>query len=166
VGIFKSFKLSTKVRQAKLIYSFFSEIKENIRFLGAETNEIVNRLLKRVRDFSTVLGHEEITFEDTKLALNRLEIVSLGLDAIDKKILESIIVKFNGGPVGLDTLSATVNEEANTVEDVYEPYLLQLGFIARTTRGRVCLKKAYDHLKIPYNKGDYYQPSLFDINDV
>jgi Holliday junction DNA helicase RuvB len=126
------------------------------------TPRIVNRLLKRVRDFSTVLGHEEITFEDTKLALNRLEIDSLGLDAIDKKILESIIVKFNGGPVGLDTLSATVNEDANTIEDVYEPYLLQLGFIARTTRGRVCLKKAYDHLGIEFPDNLDSQISIFE----
>ena len=126
------------------------------------TPRIVNRLLKRVRDFSTVLGHDQITFEDTVLALNRLEIDSLGLDAIDKKILESIIVKFSGGPVGLDTLSATVNEDANTIEDVYEPYLLQLGFIARTTRGRVCLKKAYDHLGIEYPETPDAQISIFE----
>ena len=126
------------------------------------TPRIVNRLLKRVRDFSTVLGHDQITFEDTKLALNRLEIDSLGLDAIDKKILESIIVKFSGGPVGLDTLSATVNEDANTIEEVYEPYLLQLGFIAKTTRGRVCLKKAYDHLGLEFPETADAQISIFE----
>ena len=130
------------------------------------TPRIVNRLLKRVRDFSLVLGHNSITLEDARLALSRLEIDDLGLDNIDRKLLISMIEKFNGGPVGLDTLAATINEDSNTLEDVYEPYLLQLGFISRTPRGRQCTKKAYDHLKIPYNKGDYYQPSLFDINDV
>ncbi len=126
------------------------------------TPRIVNRLLKRVRDFSIVLGHNEISLADTNLALDRLEIDSLGLDSIDKKILESIIVKFSGGPVGLDTLSATVNEDTSTLEDVYEPYLLQLGFIARTTRGRVCLKKAYDHLGIPYPEQEDSQISIFE----
>ncbi len=126
------------------------------------TPRIVNRLLKRVRDFSIVLGHSEISLADTNLALDRLEIDELGLDSIDKKILESIINKFDGGPVGLDTLSATVNEDTSTIEDVYEPYLLQLGFIARTTRGRVCLKKAYEHLGIPYPEKIDIQTSIFD----
>ncbi len=126
------------------------------------TPRIVNRLLKRVRDFSIVLGHSEISLADTNLALDRLEIDELGLDSIDKKILESIINKFDGGPVGLDTLSATVNEDTSTIEDVYEPYLLQLGFMARTTRGRVCLKKAYEHLGIPYPETIDSQTSLFD----
>ncbi len=110
------------------------------------TPRIVNRLLKRVRDFSSVLGHTEILKSDAELALNRLEIDGLGLDSTDKNILTSMIQKFGGGPVGLETLAATVNEDANTIEDVYEPYLLQLGFIARTSRGRIALKKAYEHL--------------------
>lgn len=118
------------------------------------TPRIVNRLLKRVRDFSSVLSHQTITESDAKLALSRLEIDDLGLDATDRALLLSMIEKFNGGPVGLETLAATINEDSNTLEDVYEPYLLQLGFISRTTRGRVCLKKAYEHLglKFPLNK--------------
>ena len=126
------------------------------------TPRIVNRLLKRVRDFSLVLGHEQITLDDAKLALNRLDIDDLGLDTTDKRLLSAMIERFKGGPVGLETLAATVNEDANTLEDVYEPYLLQLGFIARTTRGRVCLKKAYEHLGYKVPKDFAEQPTLFD----
>ena len=126
------------------------------------TPRIVNRLLKRVRDFSSVLGHSEILKADAELALNRLEIDHLGLDGTDKNLLESMIKKFGGGPVGLETLAATVNEDANTIEDVYEPYLLQLGFIARTSRGRVALKKAYEHLGLKPPVKAVEQTSLFD----
>lgn len=119
-----------------------------------------------MRDFSSVLGHGSITFDDARLALNRLEIDDLGLDNIDRKLLLSMIEKFNGGPVGLDTLAATINEDSNTLEDVYEPYLLQLGFISRTPRGRMCMRKAYEHLGVPYTKTDskneYVQMSIFD----
>lgn len=128
------------------------------------TPRIVNRLLKRVRDFSSVMGHSEILKSDAELALSRLEIDSLGLDGTDKKLLESMIEKFGGGPVGLETLAATVNEDANTIEDVYEPYLLQLGFIARTSRGRVALKKAYEHLGLKPPVRSFEQTSLFDDN--
>ena len=151
------------VRSAKMLgIEINKEASIELAKRSRGTPRIVNRLLKRVRDFSIVLGHSEITLADANLALDRLEIDSLGLDSIDKKILESIIVKFSGGPVGLDTLSATVNEDTSTLEDVYEPYLLQLGFIARTTRGRVCLKKAYDHLGIPYPEQEDIQSSIFD----
>ena len=126
------------------------------------TPRIVNRLLKRVRDFSSVLGHAEILKADAELALNRLEIDELGLDCTDKNILKNMIQKFNGGPVGLETLSATVNEDANTIEDVYEPYLLQLGFIARTSRGRVALKKAYEHLGLTPPTKIFEQTSFID----
>ncbi len=125
------------------------------------TPRIVNRLLKRVRDFSYVLGHDAITLSDAKLALSRLEIDELGLDGTDRALLKSMIEKFKGGPVGLETLSATINEDANTLEDVYEPYLLQLGFISRTPRGRVCQKKAYEHLGLKYTENNL-QTSLFD----
>ena len=125
------------------------------------TPRIVNRLLKRVRDFSSVLGHSEILKTDAELALNRLEIDGLGLDSTDKNILINMIEKFGGGPVGLETLAATVNEDANTIEDVYEPYLLQLGFIARTSRGRVALKKAYEHLGLSIPKNFIEQTSMF-----
>lgn len=122
------------------------------------TPRIANRLLRRIRDFSIVLGHDTITLEDTKLALKRLDIDEIGLDSVDIKLLETMIDKFGGRPVGLDTLAMTVNEDANTLEDVYEPYLLQLGFISRTPRGRIPLKKAYEHLGKPF-KGNL---SIFD----
>ena len=128
------------------------------------TPRIANRLLKRVRDFSLVKGHDEITYEDTDEALCRLEIDKLGLDNIDIRILNSMIDKFNGGPCGLDTLAATVNEDANTIEDVYEPYLLQLGFIARTPRGRVVLHKGYEHLGLKMPEAKKQQLSLFEDN--
>ena len=116
------------------------------------TPRIANRLLKRVRDYAEVLGSGEITKEITDKALAKMEIDELGLDFIDRKILESIIYKFGGGPVGLDTLSATIGEDAGTIEDVYEPYLMQLGFIARTPRGRIAMENAYHHLGITYDK--------------
>ena len=118
------------------------------------TPRIANRLLRRVRDYSVVKGHSVVTLSDAKASLRMLEIDDLGLDAIDIRLMKSMVEKFNGGPCGLDTLAATVNEDANTIEDVYEPYLLQLGFIARTPRGRVLLKKGYEHigLKMPEDK--------------
>ena len=129
------------------------------------TPRIANRLLKRVRDYSAVLGHESITLADAKLALERMEIDPLGLDNIDINILTSMITKFSGGPVGLETLAATINEDKNTIEDVYEPYLLQLGFIARTPRGRVCTKRAYEHLGIKMTAKQKKQLSIFDGED-
>jgi len=109
------------------------------------TPRIANRLLKRVRDYAEVKGEGIITFEMCKKALEMLGIDELGLDGTDHKVLLTIIDKFKGGPVGVDTLAAATNEEANTIEDVYEPYLIQLGFIARTPRGRVSLPSAYEH---------------------
>lgn len=110
------------------------------------TPRIANRLLKRVRDYAVVLGNGNITLDIVKIALNKLEIDNLGLDNIDKKILETIILKYSGGPVGLETLSATIGEEPDTLEDVYEPYLMQIGFLARTQRGRTATPLAYEHL--------------------
>ena len=110
------------------------------------TPRIANRLLKRVRDYAVVLGNGNITLDIAKIALNKLEIDNLGLDNIDKKILETIILKYSGGPVGLETLSATIGEEPDTLEDVYEPYLMQIGFLARTQRGRTATPLAYEHL--------------------
>ena len=110
------------------------------------TPRIANRLLKRVRDYAQVLGEGHVTKAIANKTLQIMEIDELGLDTIDRKILLSIINKFGGGPVGLDTLSATISEDSTTIEDVYEPYLLQLGFISRTPRGRVALEPAYKHL--------------------
>ena len=110
------------------------------------TPRIANRLLKRVRDYASVLGDGNITREIADIALQKLEIDNMGLDNIDRKILESIIVNYTGGPVGIETLASTIGEEVETLEDVYEPYLMQKGFIGRTPRGRVVLPKAYEHL--------------------
>ena len=114
------------------------------------TPRIANRLLKRVRDFSQVKGDGKITTELTKNALSLLEIDELGLDNTDRRLLSSMIKFYGGGPVGLETLAATIGEEAVTIEDVYEPYLLQIGYISRTPRGRVVTRMAYEHLGIPY----------------
>ena len=114
------------------------------------TPRIANRLLKRVRDFALVKGNGIITADIAATALASLEIDELGLDNIDRRMLESIIRFYGGGPVGLETLAATIGEEAITIEDVYEPYLMQIGFLARTPRGRCATRLAYDHLGIPY----------------
>ena len=114
------------------------------------TPRIANRLLKRVRDYAQVKGDGEITLEVASRALKMLEIDELGLDNTDRRMMETMIKYYDGGPVGLDTLAATVGEEAVTIEDVYEPYLLQIGFISRTPRGRCVTKLAYEHLGIPY----------------
>lgn len=114
------------------------------------TPRIANRLLKRVRDYAQVLGEGHITKQIADKTLQIMEIDGLGLDTIDRKIMLSIINKFGGGPVGLDTLAATISEDATTIEDVYEPYLLQLGFISRTPRGRIALEPAYKHFGIEY----------------
>ncbi|MBR6523881.1 MAG: Holliday junction branch migration DNA helicase RuvB [Clostridia bacterium] len=116
------------------------------------TPRIANRLIKRVRDFAQIRGDGIITDKIADMALNMLEIDRLGLDGVDRRMLLSIINHFGGGPVGLDTLAATIGEDANTIEDVYEPYLMQLGFLNRTPRGRMATKSAYDHLGIPFDK--------------
>ena len=112
------------------------------------TPRIANRLLKRVRDYAMILGDGNITLDIAKIALNKLEIDDLGLDTTDRKILETIIFKYAGKPVGIESLSATLNEEVETIEDVYEPYLMQIGFLARTPRGRIATPLAYSHLGI------------------
>ena len=114
------------------------------------TPRIANRLLKRVRDFALIKGNGTITPDIARFALESLEIDELGLDNIDRRMLSSIIKFYGGGPVGLETLAATIGEEAITIEDVYEPYLMQIGFLARTPRGRCVTRLAYDHLGIPY----------------
>lgn len=129
------------------------------------TPRIVNRLLKRVRDFSTVVGNSAITLKDAKFALSKMEIDELGLDEIDRSLLRAMIEKFDGRPVGLETLAATINEDAGTIEDVYEPYLLQLGFIARTPRGRMILRGGYEHLGYKITERQKQQISLFDKQD-
>ena len=117
------------------------------------TPRIANRLLKRVRDYAIVLGNGKIDLKIAKHALNKLEIDELGLDEIDRKLLESMIIQYGGRPVGIEALAVTIGEEVDTIEDVYEPYLIQIGFIARTLRGRMVLPPAYKHLGYDY-KGE------------
>ncbi len=119
------------------------------------TPRIANRLFKRVRDFALVDGLEEINEEITDKALSRLKVDKVGLDEVDLEFLKAIIDKFNGGPVGVETIASSIGEEISTIEDVIEPYLLQNGFIKRTARGRVVTKKAYEHL------GETFQDRLF-----
>jgi holliday junction DNA helicase RuvB len=133
---------------------------EEIARRARGTPRVANRLLKRVRDYAQVKGKGIITEKIALEALSRLEIDHIGLDEIDHKILRIIIEKFNGGPVGLDTIAAAISEEADTIMDVYEPYLLQLSFMERTPRGRVATRFAYEHLELPYPKGKPDQPSL------
>lgn len=115
------------------------------------TPRIANRILRRVRDFAQVTADGVITRQVADEALNRLEIDHLGLDSLDRRMLRSIIEFYSGGPVGVETLAATINEESVTLEDVYEPYLLQQGFLTRTPRGRCVTQKAYEHLGIPFH---------------
>ena len=149
-------------------------VRRSARILGVEIEEggvveiarrargtprVANRLLKRVRDYAQVRAGGVITEEVAREALGMLEIDELGLDDIDRKVLLAIIEKFDGGPVGLETIAAAISEEPDTIMDVYEPYLLQLGFLNRTPRGRVATRRAYEHLGIPYREPE--QPTLF-----
>lgn len=116
------------------------------------TPRISNRILKRARDFAQVMGDGRITEKTAEYALERMEIDSLGLDSTDRRLLEAMIKGYNGGPVGLETIAAAIGEEAVTIEDVYEPYLMQIGFLGRTPRGRVATKLAYEHLGFNFEK--------------
>ncbi len=130
------------------------------------TPRIANRLLRRIRDFAEVSGCRSVTRELVRSSLERLEVDEAGLDKVDRILLETIINKFQGGPVGLETLAAAAREESGTVEDVYEPYLLQKGYLQRTPRGRVATPLAYTHLGIPYSKeGAPSQRTLFPKDD-
>jgi Holliday junction DNA helicase RuvB len=134
---------------------------EEIAKRARGTPRVANRLLKRVRDYAQVMGKGVITAKIALEALEKLEVDSIGLDEIDHKVLRTIIQKFNGGPVGLDTIAAAIGEEADTIMDVYEPYLLQLSFLERTPRGRTATRFAYEHLGLPSpNRGKPDQPSL------
>ena len=121
------------------------------------TPRIANRLLRRIRDFAEIEGQGKIDLAVARHALNRLEVDCIGLDSSDRRLLATIVEKFGGGPVGVDTLAAAISEEVTTIEDVYEPYLLQLGFIKRTPRGRVVTPAAYKHLGIGVHQGDLWE---------
>ena len=150
-------------------------LKRSARILGVEaeagglreiacrargTPRVSNRLLRRVRDYAQVMSDGKANKKEAVEALTKLEIDARGLDEIDHKVLRTVIEKFNGGPVGLDTIAASISEEADTIMDVYEPYLLQLGFLERTPRGRLVTPLAYKHLGIPCNKEKTFRPTL------
>ncbi len=137
---------SAKILGADCTYDGSLEIASRSR----GTPRIANRLLRRVRDFALVLSGGTIDEQTARIALARMEIDELGLDNIDRRMLTAMIDHYHGGPVGLETLAAMIGEEAVTIEDVYEPYLMQVGFLSRTPRGRVVLPAAYDHLGIPH----------------
>ena len=124
------------------------------------TPRVANRLLRRVRDYAQVVADNVITLEVAQTALAQLEVDRIGLDSMDMRVLQSIMEKFGGGPVGLDTLAASISEESDTIEDVCEPYLLQLGFLDRTPRGRMATRRAYDHLGVEYEDDASNQPRL------
>jgi len=133
---------------------------EEIAKRARGTPRVANRFLKRVRDYAQVMAKGVITAKIALEALEKLEVDSIGLDEIDHKVLRTIIQKFNGGPVGLDTIAAAIGEEADTIMDVYEPYLLQLSFLERTPRGRTATRFAYEHLGLSYPKKQHDQPTL------
>lgn len=141
------------MRSAKILNVGLSdEAGDELSKRSRGTPRIANRLLRRVRDFVEVEGKNTIDVEDAKKALDLMDIDGLGLDYTDKKVIMTMIEKFGGGPVGLDTLSASSGEESSTVEDVIEPFLLQLGFIARTPKGRIVLRPCYEHFNLPVPK--------------
>ncbi len=144
------------VRAARILGIFIDEGgADEIARRSRGTPRIANRLLKRVRDFAQVVGSGVITHTLAEEALAALHVDRLGLDEIDREVLEIIIRKFGGGPVGIDTIAASVSEERATIEDVYEPYLMQIGFLVRTPRGRVATEAAYRHLEIPTEAGSH-----------
>jgi len=137
-------KRSAKILGISISDEAISRLAESSRF----TPRVANRLLKRVRDYAQVHGRETVDIETSRKTLELLEIDERGLDSMDRKILETIIKTFSGGPVGLNAIAAASSEEEGTIEEVYEPYLMQLGFIERTPRGRVATERAYEHLKL------------------
>lgn len=150
--IYENEELATIVKRSARILNILidDDAALEIARRSRGTPRIANRLLKRVRDYSLVLGDGDVNLEIAKIALNKLDIDEMGLDAIDKRILETMIEKYNGKPVGIETLSTTLGEEESTITDVYEPYLIQIGFIARTPRGRMVMPAAYKHMGYPY----------------
>ena len=148
--LFKIIKRTSKVLNMPISDDAANELSHRSR----RTPRIANRLFKRVRDFALVFENTEIDFETAKTSLQRLKVDDSGLDQIDIQYLDSLITKFNGGPVGAQTVATSIGEEVTTIEDVVEPYLLQEGFVKRTPRGRVATEKAYKHLNIEYNPKD------------
>jgi Holliday junction DNA helicase RuvB len=156
-AIEKILKRSARILKIEVEDGGLEEIARRAR----GTPRVANRLLKRVRDYAQVVADGIATQSVAVEALSKLEVDPIGLDETDSKVLHTIIDKFNGGPVGLETIAAAISEEPDTIMDVYEPYLLQLGFLERTPRGRLATKMAYTHLGLPYDKGKPPQPTLW-----
>lgn len=152
--------MNTIVRRSARIMEIAAEPEgvSEIARRARGTPRIANRLLRRVRDYAQVVADGVITGEVAERALGQLEVDEQGLDGTDRRLLESIIQKFDGGPVGLDTIAASISEDPDTIEDVYEPYLLQLGFLDRTPRGRVATRLAHEHFGIAYDKDEAADP--------
>ena len=152
--------MNTIVRRSARIMEIAAEPEgvSEIARRARGTPRIANRLLRRVRDYAQVVADSVITGEVAERALGQLEVDEQGLDGTDRRLLESIIQKFDGGPVGLDTIAASISEDPDTIEDVYEPYLLQLGFLDRTPRGRVATRLAHEHFGIDYAKDEAADP--------
>ena len=151
--LYNSEELTTIVKRSANILeiSIENDAAVEIAKRSRGTPRIANRLLKRVRDYASVLGNGTITLNIAKIALNKLDIDDIGLDSIDRRLLTTMIEKYKGKPVGIETLATTLGEEVTTIEDVYEPYLIQIGYISRTPRGRIALPEAYKHLGLEYN---------------
>ena len=152
--LYNSEELTTIVKRSANILNIAIENDAAVEIAKRSrgTPRIANRLLKRVRDYAAVLGNGTITLDIAKIALNKLDIDDIGLDSIDRRLLRTLIEKYQGRPVGIETLATTLGEEVTTIEDVYEPYLIQIGYISRTPRGRIALPEAYKHLGIEYNE--------------
>lgn len=171
-GVISKLEMYTTEELCQIVKRSSDILGINIEKSGAEeiarrsrgTPRIANRLLKRVRDYAQVKADGVITKKVADEALKMMDIDNLGLDLVDRKMLMAIIKNFGGGPVGLDTLAASIGEDSNTIEDVYEPYLLQLGFLNRTPKGRVLTPLAYEHLNIPYTKNDTKKTKQGDVN--
>ena len=150
--LYNSEELTTIVKRSANILeiSIENDAAVEIAKRSRGTPRIANRLLKRVRDYASVLGNGTITLNIAKIALNKLDIDDIGLDSIDRRLLTTMIEKYKGKPVGIETLATTLGEEVTTIEDVYEPYLIQIGYISRTPRGRIALPEAYKHLGLEF----------------
>ena len=164
-GVNCRLEMYTPDELAKIVKRSAGLLNVEISERSRGTPRIANRILKRVRDYSEVLGKKVIDAQVADHALGKMEIDKLGLDSIDRKLILTIIDKFNGGPVGLDTLAASIGEDAGTIEDVYEPYLMQITFIARTPRGRICLPDAYKHFGRKATVLAYEQLSMLEEDD-
>jgi Holliday junction DNA helicase RuvB len=163
LGFYEQQSIEAILRRSAAILGVEAEVGglKEIACRSRGTPRVANRLLKRVRDYAQVVAEGIVTGEAACEALLQLEVDPIGLDEVDHRVLSTIIDKFNGGPVGLDTIAASISEEADTIMDVYEPYLLQLGFLDRTPRGRLATPLAYKHLGRPYDEGKSPQTSLW-----